>query len=148
MANTIAILLLPSSTLAMEAFNILDFGAKPDGLTDSSGPFLAAWAKACNLTKPASVDIPAGTFLVSKVMFQGPCKNNNVAINIWGTLVAPVGYTTDDRWIAFKYVDGLSVYGGTFDGRGQRFWNCKLAGRSCPPGATVSLKSEHAKTYE
>ena len=49
MANTITILLIlliSSSPLAMAAYNIVDFGARPDGYTDSSAPLLAAWAKA------------------------------------------------------------------------------------------------------
>ncbi|ONK57885.1 uncharacterized protein A4U43_C09F5210 [Asparagus officinalis] len=136
------ITLISSSTLAKATYNIVDFGAQPDGLTDSSGPITSAWAKACSSVRPASVYIPVGTFYVSRLTLKGPCNNTDIRIYIHGTLVAPVGYNTDDRWIGIQFVDGVSVYGGVFDGRGQRLWSCKLAaGYSCPLGATVSLKN-------
>jgi len=34
----------------------------------------------------------------------------------------------DDGWIVFDHVDGLTVSGGTVDGRGEALWACKAAG--------------------
>ncbi|KAJ0972958.1 hypothetical protein J5N97_020917 [Dioscorea zingiberensis] len=125
-----------SSTTTLASFNIMDYGAKADGHTDAAKPLLSAWAAACGSGKPASISIPAGSFFVSKALLQGPCKNNNIRILISGTLIAPSGYSATTQWLTLKYVQGVSVLGGTIDGRGQSYWACKTAGRSCPPGAT------------
>ncbi|KAK8961475.1 hypothetical protein KSP40_PGU019279 [Platanthera guangdongensis] len=63
---------------------------------------------------------------------MGPCRSSNIAVNIGGTLVAPASYTSQNRWIAFKNVSGLTVAGGLFDGQGQAVWNCKNAQNECP----------------
>ncbi|WOL11252.1 polygalacturonase-like [Canna indica] len=134
--HALLLTLLCLSTMAMAAYNVQDFGAKPDGRTDAAKPFLAAWAAACGSSKAATIIVPAGRFLVSQALFKGPCKNKALRMFIQGTLLAPSGYSDATLWITFKYVEGLSVYGGTLDGRGQAFWACKKAGRSCPFGAT------------
>ncbi|RWW01311.1 hypothetical protein BHE74_00035420 [Ensete ventricosum] len=123
----------------MAAYNVVDFGAKPDGKTDAAKAFLAAWEATCGARKPATMVVPAGRFLVSQALFKGPCKNARMKMFIEGTLVAPPGYSDITQWITLKYVEGLSVYGGTLDGRGQEFWACKKARRSCPYGATMSI---------
>ncbi|EHA8592464.1 Polygalacturonase [Cocos nucifera] len=99
----ITFLLISSFTIAMAGYNIVDFGAKSDGRTDSAKAFLSAWNAACKANKPAMVYVPPGRF---------------------------------------KYVEGLSIYGGTLDGRGQALWACKMAGRSCPVGATALTISQ------
>ncbi|XP_008813782.1 polygalacturonase-like [Phoenix dactylifera] len=136
MAFLLTILFICSFTSAMAAYNIADFGAKPDGRTDSAKPFLSAWAAACGSSQPSAIIVPAGRFLLSQALFQGPCKNSNIRIFISGTIVAPSGYGSNTVWISFNYVQGLSIFGGTLDGQGQSFWACKMAGRSCPNGAT------------
>jgi polygalacturonase len=65
-----------------------------------------------------------------------------MTVQIDGTLVAPFGYTgsasSGGEWIVFDHVDGLTVSGGTLDGRGESLWACKAAGHGgCPDGATV-----------
>lgn len=136
-SSLLLLLLISSSTLALAAYNVVDFGAKPDGRTDSAKAFLAAWAKACAARIPVSMTVPQGRFMVSHALFQGPCNNAAIRVIIQGTLVAPSGYSQSKDWITFKYVKGVSVYGGTLDAQGQKLWNCKMAGRSCPAGATV-----------
>ncbi|XP_073099742.1 polygalacturonase-like [Elaeis guineensis] len=138
-------LLFISSTTAMAAFNIVNLGAKPDGQTDSARPFLRAWAAACQANKPVTIYVPQGRFFLSPVEFLGPCKNKGIKFLIHGTIVAPAGYSSSmNWWIRFKNVDGLSIYQGTLDGRGQSLWACKMAGRSCPFGAT-SLSFSQSK---
>ncbi|KAK8921973.1 hypothetical protein KSP39_PZI020127 [Platanthera zijinensis] len=128
---------------AMAAYNVVDFGAKPDGRTDSAKPFLAAWSKACGANKPATVVVPTGQFFVSQALFQGPCNNNNLRMFVQGTVLADSGYSSGvSQWITFKYVQGLSVYGGALDGRGNSLWACKAAGRSCPTGSTAVTISQ------
>ncbi|KAK1318348.1 hypothetical protein QJS10_CPB04g01989 [Acorus calamus] len=135
------------TTPAKAAYNVLDFGAKADGQTDSAKAFLAAWSAACSSTSPATVHVPSGRFLLNRVAFQGPCKNNKINFRMFGTLVAP-SYTvigTSNQWILFNQVDGLSINGGILDGQGTRLWACKLAGKNCALGAAsiVFTKSKN-----
>ncbi|XP_020584558.1 polygalacturonase-like [Phalaenopsis equestris] len=125
------------TTIAYSAYNVLDFGAKADGRTDSTRAFLDAWAKACADQKPASMVVPRGPYLVGRALFQGPCRNSKLMLFIKGTLMGYTSYSTASEWITFKYVNGLSIFGGTFDARGQALWACKAAGRNCPGGSTV-----------
>ncbi|KAK1295194.1 hypothetical protein QJS10_CPA16g00055 [Acorus calamus] len=117
------------------------------GQTDSARAFLAAWSAACSSTSPATVHVPSGRFLLNRVAFQSPCKNNKINFRMFGTLVAP-SYTvigTSNQWILFNQVDGLSINGGILDGQGTRLWDCKLAGKHCPLGAAsiVFTKSKN-----
>lgn len=123
-------------------YDVAGFGAKPDGRTDSSTAFADAWSAACRSLEPATVYVPHGEFLLSRAAFAGPCSSR-VTVQIDGTLVAPSGYTSrggsGDVWIVFDHVDGLTMSGGTLDGRGPALWACKAAGHGgCPSGATVS----------
>ncbi|GJM93855.1 hypothetical protein PR202_ga10447 [Eleusine coracana subsp. coracana] len=118
-------------------YNVVDLGAKPHGRTDSADAVAAAWSAACGSRQPATVYVPKGSFLLSHAAFSGPCSSSRVTLEIDGTLVAPSGYTGGDEWIMFDHVDGLTVSGGTVDGRGASVWACKAAGHgSCPNGAT------------
>lgn len=125
------------STLTMAAYNVVNFGARPDGRTDSAKAFLSAWAKACGSRRPAVVYVPQGRFYVSQALFLGPCNNAAIQFIIKGTIVASSGYGTSLKWLHFKNVRGLSIYGGVLDGQGQSLWACKMAGRSCPTGSIV-----------
>ncbi|KAK1288014.1 hypothetical protein QJS10_CPB19g00753 [Acorus calamus] len=126
-------------TSAKAAYNVLDYGAKPNGKIDSAKPFLAAWAAACRSPSPATVHVPSGRFLLNKLAFRGPCRSPRINFRIFGTLVAP-SYTvigTASQWILFSQVDGLSINGGILDGQATTLWACKLlAGiKNCPRGA-------------
>ena len=119
------------------SYNVVNFGAKPDGKTDSAKAFLGAWQKACGSAQKAAVHVPAGRFLVGKIVFGGPCKNNAITFTIDGTLVAPSAVGEGENWIVFDNVDGISVSGGLLDGQGSSLWACKNSGKTCPTGATV-----------
>ena len=121
--------------------NVESLRAKPDGKTDGTKAFLAAWAKACASINPAVIYVPAGSFLLSKVVFTGQCKSNAITFEIAGTLVAPSDYRVignADNWILFQHVNGVTISGGILDGQGTGLWACKSAGKTCPTGATVS----------
>ncbi|KAM7279075.1 hypothetical protein ACFE04_006209 [Oxalis oulophora] len=142
--NTIIVTLLFTfifidSIKAQSKYDVASLGAKSDGKTDSSKAFLSAWSKACASTKPCTIYVPQGRFLVKNVNFQGPCKNSAINIRIDGTIVAPSDYTVlgnSDAWIMFNHVNGVSVYGGVLDGQGTGLWTCKASGENCPSGAT------------
>ncbi|XP_020582217.1 polygalacturonase-like [Phalaenopsis equestris] len=74
-----------------------------------------------------------------QALLNGPCRNNHIHIHIKGTIVAPSSYTSNEQWIMFKNVNGLTISGGLFDGRGQALWSCKTNSNnhnSCPNGST------------
>ncbi|VFQ87692.1 unnamed protein product [Cuscuta campestris] len=61
-----------------------------------------------------------GNFLMGSVVFQGQCKSNAVTFQINGVLVAPSDFNVvgrDGTWIEFIGVSGVSLVGGTLDGR-------------------------------
>ncbi|XP_050238022.1 polygalacturonase-like [Mercurialis annua] len=128
-----------NSSESLPYHNILNYGAKTDGETDSTNAFLAAWIQACSSSKPATLHVPPGRFLLRNVAFRGKCKNNAILIRIEGTIVAPSDYRVighSENWILFENVDGVTVVGGLLDGQGSGLWNCKATSKHCPAGAT------------
>lgn len=127
-----------ASANAVLNIDVVSYGAKTDGKTDSTQAFLKAWDSACASTQPVRVYVPNGRYLIKQVTFQGPCKNSATSYQIDGTLVAPnYNVLNTANWIYFSQVNGLSITGGTLDGQATSFWACRTAGRSCPGGARV-----------
>ncbi|XP_010248280.1 PREDICTED: polygalacturonase-like, partial [Nelumbo nucifera] len=127
-----------SPTTVGASYNVDDFGAKGDGKTDSTHAFLDAWTGACGSSSPATIYVPPGSYLLGRAVFSGECKNNDITLQIDGTLVAPSDYSvlaSSDSWLSFQGVNGVSINGGTLDGQGSALWNCKSSGNSCPSGA-------------
>nr|CDM86868.1 unnamed protein product [Triticum aestivum] len=122
----VAFTALLALTTAAE-YNVVDYGARPDGGTDSAGAFLAAWGAACNDTGRSGsrpvLRVPAGRFLLSQAYFKGPCRSAGVvvAIDNNGTVFAPPALDSK-AWIMFHHADGLAIRGGTLDGQGQEYW--------------------------
>ncbi|KAF2325601.1 hypothetical protein GH714_030983 [Hevea brasiliensis] len=119
------------------AYNVESFGAKPDGLTDSTQAFLKAWSAACGSTGPATLYVPSGSFLVKPIVFNGPCKNK-ILFWIDGKILAPTNYWSfggSGFWILFYQISWITIQGGILDARGGSFWACRNAGKVCPPGA-------------
>lgn len=122
------------------SYNVVSFGAKADGETDSTEAFSTAWSQACASENPADVYVPAGRFYLRQVVFNGPCNNNAIRIRIDGTLVAPSNYMVlgnGGNWLLFRAVNGVTISGGILDGQGTGLWACKNSGKSCPDGASV-----------
>ncbi|XP_041989849.1 polygalacturonase-like [Salvia splendens] len=122
---------------ATVTFNVITFGAKPDGKTDATQPFLKAWAAACTATTASRIYVPKGRYLLRSAEFRGPCKNK-IRVQIDGTLVAPLDHRAlgnSDYWILFIQVNWLSVVGGNLDAKGAGLWACKASGQTCPTGA-------------
>ncbi|CAK7355782.1 unnamed protein product [Dovyalis caffra] len=90
--------------LLATAYNVIQFGAKPDGKADAAQPFLKAWSAA------------------------SPSKKK-ITVQINGTLVAPTDYRAlgnSGCWILFIKVNRVSVFGGNLDAEGAAFWACVL----------------------
>ncbi|KAJ1414427.1 Pectin lyase fold/virulence factor [Sesbania bispinosa] len=136
--------LLFNSTLAKSTiYNVVDFGANPNGQNDSTEAFLSAWNKACGSPNPTAIYVPQGQFLLgSSMRFSGQyCGNNAISITIDGTLVAPSDYSViggAGYWLTFDQVSGVSIHGGVLDGQGTSLWDCKTSGKTnCPIGAST-----------
>ncbi|CAK7324131.1 unnamed protein product [Dovyalis caffra] len=133
-----------NTSSAQQSYNVLNYGAKPDGKTDSSKAFLDAWTAACGSTGSTNVDVPVGNYLLRPVSFEGSnCGSRNITVRIDGTLVAPSDYRIlggAESWLAFHQVNGVSIAGkGVLNAKGPSLWDCKAKGSNCPEGAT-SLK--------
>ncbi|KAJ0035678.1 hypothetical protein Pint_24951 [Pistacia integerrima] len=130
--------LYPSSAAAN--YNVLSFGAKGNGVTDSTQSLIKAWAAACGSTESATIYVPKGRYLLRSMAFKGDCKSSDITIRIDGTLVALADYRVlgqADSWISFEGVSGVSIIGGALDAKGTALWNCKAKGSNCPNGATT-----------
>ncbi|KAH7570301.1 hypothetical protein JRO89_XS05G0083200 [Xanthoceras sorbifolium] len=87
-------------------FNVLDYGAKGDGMTDDTRAFEAAWTGACK--------VEASTMIV-------PAKYLD------GKIIAPTSYKDWGKgllwWMDFTKLIGITVQGkGIIDGRGSVWW--------------------------
>ncbi|XP_019159309.1 PREDICTED: exopolygalacturonase-like [Ipomoea nil] len=106
-------------------FNVLDYGAVPDGRTDNVQAFLRAWDDACQFYGRSRVWIPRGVFKLGSVIFSGPCRAYQLAFLIKGTLKSPTERSefNTDTWIGFNYMNNLVVKGGGYlDGQGPSGW--------------------------
>nr|CAD1831374.1 unnamed protein product [Ananas comosus var. bracteatus] len=104
-------------------FNVKDFGAVADGVTDSTQAFQAAWNAACAAEGKPGLAIPEGAYAVGPLMFKGPCKGFMV-VQLRGQLLASTDLNAYSKnWIEFQYITGLLVSGGgRLDGQGASAW--------------------------
>ncbi|XP_052185176.1 probable polygalacturonase At3g15720 [Diospyros lotus] len=115
---------------ASGVFDVLNYEAIGNGITDDSNAFLSTWKAACDATMGAPVlCVPDGkTFLLNPVRFEGPCKSSSITIKVYGKLVAPHidswPSQSSKNWLIFLDVNGLIVNGtGQFDGQGAAWWD-------------------------
>ncbi|XP_047063973.1 polygalacturonase ADPG1-like [Lolium rigidum] len=127
-------------------FNVEHFGARGDGLTDSTEAFVHAWTAACGARgASASLLVPAAkSFLVGPTEFRGPCAATRITVQVMGTITALPASAWDRQnyWLMFRQVDGLTVTGsgGVLDGRGETWWSNRCRdGDECIPHAPTSL---------
>ncbi|BFG25985.1 hypothetical protein CerSpe_122590 [Prunus speciosa] len=127
LGTTFFLFLISFSIKARAAdFDIKKYGAKADGKTDDSQAINSAWKEACASTTPSTVVIAKGNYMAGPVKFQGPCKAP-VSVRVEGILQAPAEpekLKSQDGWVVFRNIDGLTVSGGgTFDGQGSIAWS-------------------------
>ncbi|XP_057777791.1 polygalacturonase-like [Salvia miltiorrhiza] len=136
-ACTLLLALLTIQLFPSLAYNVVSFGARGDGRTDSTAAFLRTWKAACSSATPASVSVPRGKYLLKSIWFTGPCRSR-INFEMSGTIVAPDNYNiigNSEFWILFYKVSRLTVVGGTVDAKGHAFWSCRLRNGRCPAGA-------------
>ncbi|PON88995.1 Glycoside hydrolase [Trema orientale] len=126
-----------------KSFNVLDYGAVSDGITDDSEAFLEAWNEACSSTgsENPTLVIPNQNFLLKPVVFSGPCQANNISLQILGSILAPASPKAWEglnpgQWLAFQAITGLNIAGpGQIDGQGSGWWD-----QSCRDHPTLAVK--------
>ncbi|XP_020690093.1 polygalacturonase At1g48100 [Dendrobium catenatum] len=109
-------------------YNVLDFGAKGDGVTDDTKAFEDAWMAACQV-EASTVKVPSDyAFLVGPISFSGPYCQPNIIFQLDGTIVAPTNSKIWSSgllwWIEFTKLKGITIQGhGTIEGRGSIWWS-------------------------
>lgn len=129
-----------TSSTSTNYYNVLNFGEKPDGKTDSKVSFLKAWKLACSSSIESTIDVPNGRFLMTPITFKGPCKNGITFRLNGSSIVAPLDYRglgNSGYWILFSKVNRVSFIGGYVDANGAGYWECKKSVKNCPVGARV-----------
>ncbi|KAJ8485381.1 hypothetical protein OPV22_017866 [Ensete ventricosum] len=118
----------PRLTPEMAAmFDVLDFGAKGDGVTDDTKAFEAAWAAACKV-EASMVIVPAEfDFLVRPISFSGPDCEPNIVFQLDGTIIAPTSAGAwgagSLQWLEFAKLQEITIRGsGVIDGGGSVWW--------------------------
>ncbi|TXG55627.1 hypothetical protein EZV62_020883 [Acer yangbiense] len=103
-----------------QVFDIGKYGGKPN--SDIAQALTSAYKEACASTTPSKVVVPKGTYNLSPVNFEGPCKAP-IEFQFQGTFIAATEKTTEESWVAFSNINGLTVSGGgVFDGQGPTAW--------------------------
>ncbi|KAJ1423062.1 Pectin lyase fold/virulence factor [Sesbania bispinosa] len=117
----------PPQAYNSTTFNVLDFGAKGDAITDDTEAFQATWAEACKV-EASTMLIPADyVFYVGPISFSGPYCKPNIIFQLDGTIVAPTNPNAWGRgllqWLEFTKLVGITIQGnGIIDGRGSVWW--------------------------
>ncbi|MQL88563.1 hypothetical protein Taro_021116 [Colocasia esculenta] len=110
------------------AFNVLDFGAKGDGVVDDTKAFQAAWAAACKVEGSTVLVPPEYNFLVGPISFSGPYCQPNIVFQLDGTVIAPTSAKAWGggllQWLEFTKLKGITIRGkGVVEGRGAVWWS-------------------------
>ena len=109
--------------------------------------FIQAWRAACDFKGPSRLLIPGGSFLISQVVFGGPCGGTTPkVVQILGTLKGSTDISEypEAYWIVFESIVGLVVTGsgkGILDGQGDSVWKYNDCSHSsdCQPLPAVSF---------
>ncbi|KAK2648543.1 hypothetical protein Ddye_016032 [Dipteronia dyeriana] len=114
------LILMFVSIVEAQVFDIGKYGGKPN--SDIAQALTSAYKEACASTTPSKVVVPKGTYNLSPVKFEGPCKAP-IEFQIQGTIIAATEKTTEPSWVRFSHIDKLTVSGGgVFDGLGPKAW--------------------------
>ncbi|KAH9708855.1 Pectin lyase-like superfamily protein [Citrus sinensis] len=118
---------VPPPSHHSSVFNVKDFGAKGNGVSDDTKAFEAAWAAACKVEASIMVVPAESVFLVGPMSFSGPYCQANIIFQLDGTIIAPTGSKDWGKgllwWLDFTKLKGITIQGkGIIDGRGSVWW--------------------------
>ena len=106
-----------------------------------------AWQATCKSPVQSRFFVPPGRFLVSSMIFGGPCLSPNpITIQVVGTVLATTDISEyeNGEWLMFQNLNGIKLIGaGIFDGQGKESWrfteNCEAGSEgSCVRNPSVS----------
>ncbi|XP_011098761.2 polygalacturonase At1g48100 [Sesamum indicum] len=109
-------------------FNVLNYGAKGDGIADDTNAFEAAWTDACQ-EQGSVMLVPSGSvFLVKPISFSGPNCMSNIVFQLDGKIIAPRSSGAWGsgllQWLEFTKLKGITIRGkGSIDGQGSVWWD-------------------------
>ncbi|KAL8475445.1 hypothetical protein ACS0TY_028195 [Phlomoides rotata] len=109
-------------------FNVLQYGAKGDGIADDTKAFESAWADSCKVQGSVML-VPSGSvFLVKPITFSGPNCQPNIVFQLDGKIIAPKNAGAWGsgllQWLNFSKLKGITIKGGgVIDGQGSVWWN-------------------------
>ncbi|KAM7269425.1 hypothetical protein ACFE04_024922 [Oxalis oulophora] len=118
-----------------KTFNVLDYGAKGNGIADDTKAFQAAWASACKVAGSLIIVPDKSVFVVGPISFSGPYCQANIFFQLDGTIIAPSDTKVWGngllQWLQFTKLVGITIQGnGTIDGRGSPWWQDTVYGDS------------------
>ncbi|KAH9773211.1 Pectin lyase-like superfamily protein [Citrus sinensis] len=118
---------VPPPSHHSSVFNVKDFGAKGNGVSDDTKAFEAAWAAACKVEASIMMVPAESVFLVGPISFSGPYCQANIIFQLDGTVIAPTGSKDWGKgllwWLDFTKLKGITIQGkGIIDGRGSVWW--------------------------
>ncbi|KAK0573866.1 hypothetical protein LWI29_014794 [Acer saccharum] len=110
-----------------EVFDVMDFGAKGNGIADDTKAFEAAWTAACKVESSIMIVPTDYVFLVGPISFSGPYCQRNIVFQLDGKIIAPTSYKDWGKgllwWMDFTKLVGITIQGnGIIDGRGSVWW--------------------------
>lgn len=115
--------ILSQTLLISQDYNVIDFGAKPDGVTMSTVNIQAA-VDAAHKTGGGRVIIPEGTFLSGSIVMKSGVEMHLLKDAILLGSTDPKHYIKINRWLALVLADGQHNIGisgpGTIDGQGRK----------------------------
>ncbi|KAF3437912.1 hypothetical protein FNV43_RR20668 [Rhamnella rubrinervis] len=122
----------PAANSLLQIYNVDDFGAKGDGITDDSEAFKEAWETACSseLDRVVLLVPDSKQYLLKPIKFSGPCESQHLTVKIKGTIKASENQSDYKRhWLLFQKIHNFRVEGGgAFNGNGRIWWqnSCKV----------------------
>ncbi|KAG6573735.1 Polygalacturonase, partial [Cucurbita argyrosperma subsp. sororia] len=105
-------------------FNVLNFGARGDGVTDDTKAFQDTWKASCKVAASTFIVPSNYVFLLSPISFSGPYCQPDIIFQLDGTIIAPTDFKVWGKgllqWLQFTKLIGLTIQGhGVIDGRGS-----------------------------
>ncbi|KAF3338177.1 exopolygalacturonase-like protein [Carex littledalei] len=139
-------------------FDVTKYSASTSASASAnSKAFTDAFKAACAFKGQPTVSIPAGTYQLGPVVFEGPCIGSHITFDIKGTLVAIPDNSAfpGPAWLEFDALHELVVQGGgIIDGQGKASWTqggkdkaINMRFMKCNNGKITGITSKDSKFF-